>query len=65
MAEPFAMTQPAISAPKVLERAPVSQATRSDAAGDEAARLAEATEWLERYRKLWQGRLRSTTCSRS
>ena len=59
LAEPFAMTQPAVSKHlKVLERAGlVSQ-------GQDAQRrprrleprpLAEATQWLERYRKIWEG----------
>jgi DNA-binding transcriptional ArsR family regulator len=41
LAEPFEMTQPAISKHlKVLER----------------AGLAEATQWLENYRQFWEGR---------
>ena len=58
LAEPFAMTQPAISKHlKVLERAGLI--TR----GREAQRrprkleprpLAEATDWMERYRKIWE-----------
>ncbi len=58
LAEPFAMTQPAISKHlKVLERAGLI--TR----GREAQRrprkleprpLAEATDWIERYRKIWE-----------
>jgi len=58
LAEPFDMSQPAISKHlKVLERAGL--VTR----GREAQRrprklepgpLAEATDWIERYRKIWQ-----------
>ena len=58
LAEPFAMSQPAISKHlKVLERAGLI--TR----GREAQRrprkleprpLAEATDWIERYRKIWE-----------
>lgn len=59
LAEPFAMTQPAISKHlKVLERAGLI--TRGKDAQRrprrlEARPLAEATEWLERYRKNWEG----------
>jgi DNA-binding transcriptional ArsR family regulator len=59
LAEPFAMSQPAISKHlKVLERAGLV------ARGRDAQRrprrlvtrpLAEANEWLERYRRLWEG----------
>src|SRR5512145_2166179 len=58
LAEPFAISQPAISKHlKVLERAGLI--TR----GREAQRrprkleprpLAEATDWIERYRKIWE-----------
>jgi DNA-binding transcriptional ArsR family regulator len=58
LAEPFAMTQPAISKHlKVLERA------RLITVGQDAQRrprrldgkpLAEATAWLERYRAIWE-----------
>ena len=57
--EPFEMTQPAISKHlKVLERAGLVSS------GKDAQRrprrlepqpLAEVTEWLERYRKTWEG----------
>ena len=59
LAEPFAMTQPAISKHlKVLERAGLI--TRGKDAQRrprklEARPLAEASEWLERYRKFWEG----------
>ncbi len=63
LAEPFAMTQPAISKHlKVLERAGlVSQGRDAQRRPRrlEAAPLAEATEWLERYRKFWQGRFKA------
>jgi len=59
LAEPFAMSQPAISKHlKVLERAGLISRSR------EAQRrpckivakpLAEANGWLERYRQLWEG----------
>lgn len=59
LAEPFEMSQPAISKHlKVLERAGLISR------GKDAQRrprrlepqpLAEATEWLERYREVWEG----------
>ncbi len=59
LAAPFAMTQPAISKHiKVLERAGLVSRGR-DAQRRPcrlAARpLAEATDWLERYRRFWEG----------
>ena len=58
LAKPFAMSQPAISKHlKVLERAGlVSHTARAQRRPRrlEAAPLAEATEWLERYRALWE-----------
>jgi DNA-binding transcriptional ArsR family regulator len=58
LAEPFAMTQPAISKHlKVLERAGlISQARDAQRRPRrlEAQPLAEATEWLERYRRIWE-----------
>ena len=58
LAEPFSMTQPAISKHlKVLERAGLvsrgREAQRRPCRLD-AKPLAEATEWLEGYRKLWE-----------
>jgi DNA-binding transcriptional ArsR family regulator len=58
LAEPFSMSQPAISRHlKVLERAGLIS-TGSDAQRRprklEARPLAEATEWLERYREYWE-----------
>ena len=59
LAEPFAMTQPAISKHlKVLERAGLISRGRDAQRRPcrlEAARLAEATEWLEGYRRFWEG----------
>jgi len=59
LAEPFAMSQPAISKHlKVLEAAGLVS-TGQDAQRRprrlEAQPLAQATEWLERYRALWEG----------
>ena len=58
LAEPFSMSQPAISKHlKVLERAGLIS-TGSDAQRRprklEAQPLAEANEWLERYRQFWE-----------
>jgi DNA-binding transcriptional ArsR family regulator len=58
LAEPFAMSQPAISKHlKVLERAGLIS-TGVDAQRRprrmEAAALDDAVAWLERYRKLWE-----------
>ena len=58
LAEPFAMSQPAISRHlKVLERAGLIS-SGSDAQRRprklEARPLAEATEWLETYREYWE-----------
>jgi len=59
LAEPFAMTQPAISKHlKVLERAGLVSRGRDAQRRPrrlEPRPLAEATEWLERYRKNWEG----------
>ena len=60
LAEPFAMSQPAISKHlKVLERAGLVSAGQDAQRRPrrlEAAPLAEATEWLESYRKFWEAR---------
>ena len=58
LAEPFSMSQPAISKHlKVLERAGLISSA-SDAQRRprklEARPLAEATEWLEKYREFWE-----------
>ena len=60
LAEPFAMSQPAISKHlKVLERAGLV-ASNIDAQRRprriEAAPLAEANDWLENYRRFWEAR---------
>ena len=59
LAEPFAMSQPAISKHlKVLERAGlISRGFDAQRRPRrlEAKPLAEATEWLERYREFWEG----------
>jgi DNA-binding transcriptional ArsR family regulator len=58
LAEPFAMTQPAISKHlKVLERAGLISRGRDAQRRPcriEAKPLAEATQWLEGYRELWE-----------
>lgn len=58
LAEPFAMSQPAISKHlKVLERAgliTVNIDGQRRPRRMEAAPLDEAVEWLERYRKIWE-----------
>ena len=59
LAEPFAMSQPAISKHlKVLERAGlISRGLDAQRRPRrlEARPLAEATDWLERYREFWEG----------
>ena len=59
LAEPFAMSQPAISKHlKVLERAGLISRGRDAQRRPsrlEAEPLAAANEWLERYRQLWEG----------
>ena len=59
LAQPFAMSQPAISKHlKVLERAGLISHSRDAQRRPrrlEAKRLAEASEWLERYRQFWEG----------
>lgn len=60
LAEPFAMSQPAISKHlKVLERAGLISRSREAQKRPcrlEASPLAEAARWLEDYRQLWEGR---------
>ncbi len=60
LAEPFAMSQPAISKHlKVLERAGLISRGRDAQRRPcrlEAQPLAEATEWLEGYRQFWEAR---------
>ena len=59
LAEPFSMSQPAISKHlKVLERAGLisrGQDAQRRPRRLEAKPLEEATEWLERYREFWEG----------
>jgi DNA-binding transcriptional ArsR family regulator len=59
LAEPFAMSQPAISKHlKVLERAGLISGGREAQRRPrrlEATPLAEANEWLEGYRQFWEG----------
>ena len=59
LAAPFKMSQPAISKHlKVLERAGLISRGRDAQRRPrrlEAKPLAEATEWLERYREYWEG----------
>jgi len=59
LAEPFAMSQPAISKHlKVLERAGLISRSRDAQRRPrrlEPTPLAEATQWLERYRRFWEG----------
>ena len=62
LAEPFAMSQPAISKHlKVLERAGLISRGRDAQRRPrrlEAMPLAEATEWLVGYRRFWEGSFR-------
>ena len=62
LAKPFAMSQPAISKHlKVLERAGLISHSRDRQRRPrrmEARRLAEATGWLERYRRIWESNFR-------
>src|SRR6059036_2337149 len=59
LARPFAMSQPAISKHlKVLERAGLISRGREAQRRPrrlEAKRLEEADQWLQRYRRLWEG----------
>ncbi|WP_112811269.1 ArsR/SmtB family transcription factor [Ensifer sp.] len=58
LAEPFAMSQPAVSKHlKVLERAGLVSRSRDAQRRPcriEIDPLAEATDWLKEYRKLWE-----------
>ena len=62
LAEPFDMSQPAVSKHlKVLERAGLISGGRDRQRRPrklEPGPLAEATKWLERYRRLWEGNYR-------
>jgi DNA-binding transcriptional ArsR family regulator len=59
LAEPFAMSQPAVSKHlKVLEAAGLVSRGRDAQRRPcriEAAPMAEANVWLERYRAIWEG----------
>ncbi len=59
LAEPFDMSQPAISKHlKVLERAGLISRGREAQRRPrrlEPRPLADATDWIERYRRLWEG----------
>jgi DNA-binding transcriptional ArsR family regulator len=59
LAEPFSMSQPAISKHlKVLERAGLISRSRDAQRRPrrlEAKPLAQASQWLERYREFWEG----------
>jgi DNA-binding transcriptional ArsR family regulator len=58
LAKPFGMTQPAVSKHlKVLERAGLITSGREAQRRPrriDAGRLAEANQWLERYREIWE-----------
>jgi DNA-binding transcriptional ArsR family regulator len=60
LAEPFAMTQQAISKHlKVLEKAQIISRTRSAQSRPcvlEPVRLVAAAEWIERHRRVWADR---------
>ena len=60
LAEPFAMSQPAISKHlKVLERAGLISRGRDAQRRPcrlEAAPFREVTDWLERFREIWEAR---------
>jgi len=60
LAEPFAMSQPAISKHlRVLEKAGLISSGRNAQRRPrrlEAQPLAQASEWLERYRQFWEAR---------
>jgi len=59
LAKPFKMTMPAVTKHlKVLEGAGLITRTRHAQLRPcrlEAARLKEASDWIERYRKFWEG----------
>lgn len=62
LARPFSMSQPAISKHlRVLERAGLisrGQDAQRRPRRIETRRLAEATQWLENYRRIWEGNFR-------
>lgn len=59
LAEPFAMSQPAVSKHlKILERAGLISRSRDAQRRPcriEAKPLADANRWLEKYRRFWEG----------
>jgi DNA-binding transcriptional ArsR family regulator len=61
LAEPFALTQPAISKHiKVLEQAGLvsrSRLAQTRPCKLEAARLKDVSDWLDTYRGMWEDRL--------
>lgn len=61
LARPFAVSRPAISKHlRVLERAGLVRRTpegRVSRCSLDAAPMCEASEWVERYRTFWEGRL--------
>lgn len=69
LAEPFSMSQPAISKHlKVLERAGLVSRGRDAQRRPrrlEAQALAEANQWLENYRKYWERNFDRSPCLRS
>jgi DNA-binding transcriptional ArsR family regulator len=63
LAEPFDVSRPAISKHlRVLERAGLVRRTtdgRMSRCGLDAEPMRDAAEWVERYRKYWEGQLDS------
>lgn len=61
LAEPFRMTRPAISKHlRVLERAGLVQRERDGRVSRctlDASPMKDAADWVERYRRFWEGRL--------
>ena len=61
LAAPFAMTMPAVSRHlKVLEKAGLIERNRAAQTRPSTLRpapLKEATDWIESYRALWEGRM--------
>ena len=65
LAAPFDMSRPAISKHlRVLERASLVRRTRDgrfSRCGPDATPLGDAADWVDDYRKFWEGRLDSLT----